>query len=136
MPVTTDTTLVINNLIQDVAYQCRVYGYCGGVSQGYFQIPFTINSGLRFTNENLMELETVSEIQTYPNPTYRYVIVSGCTENTVLQLYNLNGQLMSIPVIDRDELEVELDLEKLPTGIYILNIIQDGSIETRKIVRK
>lgn len=76
-------------------------------------------------------------ISVFPNPTIDRVVVQleERPERPDLQLYNLLGQRLELPVTGTD-LGWELNLSDLHPGMYALRIAYEGKVITRQIVKK
>ncbi len=71
-----------------------------------------------------------SKISVYPNPTNGIVYVNSKEKVNKLELYNLNGQKI------KETNSVELNLNELPKGIYILKInLENKTTQTVKVVK-
>lgn len=66
-----------------------------------------------------------------PNPTARYVQVSGCDNLTGLELYDLNGALL------QESADGQMILPELNDGCYLLQIrTLDGTFSRKLVIRK
>lgn len=76
-----------------------------------------------------------SDVKLYPNPVYSSLIIEF--ENykpigTVIRLFNLKGQVLYNAKVNNAK--TSLDLSFLDSGCYIIEIINDGFEERRKII--
>ncbi len=88
-----------------------------------------INSELSTNNHQ------ISNVNIYPNPVADKLMISA--PNAAFKqytIYNLNGQVMSRSKINTKEIEV--NVTKLSTGIYLLKLDVDQTSETHKIIKK
>ncbi len=80
-------------------------------------------------------VNTLLSGQNYPNPAndYTFVNVSEAAKGGTIEIYNLNGQLISSQAIG-NSLLVRLDLSNLDVGMYVYRIISGNtSSEARKL---
>ncbi len=77
---------------------------------------------------------TASGMAIYPNPATNKVFISGLMsgafQQSAISLYNLSGQLCSVPVIYQNGI-AEVDISHLSSGIYSIQI-QSGETVIRK----
>ncbi len=98
---------------------------CSGTSSG---IQVTITSNQKIGIENL---------SLYPNPTSGILNLKGFLKNKGslnIKIVNLLGQkLMEIPYsVNNQTIDIQLEVEHLPKGTYILEISQDEQIHSIK----
>lgn len=81
------------------------------------------------------------ESKVYPNPTSDKVIINYSVskpEKIYVEIYNENGGLMDCisdeAYSGRNDLEI--DISKYPTGMYLFDITQDGKTKTEKVVKR
>ena len=65
-----------------------------------------------------------SDIKVYPNPSYGKLSVSPTPEE--VKVYTLDGDYVG--GVDK--------VSSIPEGVYILKIIIDGEVYTKKLIRK
>lgn len=70
------------------------------------------------------ELNSIeNRINIYPNPATNLLTVEGITSTDGIEIFNLNGQkLSSVAPSKLNRQVVEIDIEKLPAGVYILSV--------------
>ncbi|HEV7779686.1 MAG TPA: T9SS type A sorting domain-containing protein [Chitinophagaceae bacterium] len=74
-------------------------------------------------------------IKVYPNPVKDVLTISGIIPQSQLQLTDAAGRIISREVATGTAQEI--DMSKLPSGIYMLQVIQDGrSIKNIKLARE
>jgi hypothetical protein len=71
----------------------------------------------------------VSEIIMYPNPAADYVQISNITEPTTVEIYSISGTLLNIEKIQSD---VQLPIS-YPSGLYLVRLIQNNQVITKKL---
>jgi flagellar hook assembly protein FlgD len=92
------------------------------------------------SQENIIESLTTFKI--YPNPATSKLFVRSIEQNDVkanITLYNMNGmQVRSYNISDKYNQVHELDINGLPTGLYIIRIIgvQGNLLKTERIIIK
>jgi len=72
----------------------------------------------------------------YPNPanTQISIVSQQITTESNISIFNVNGQeLIKQPIKNN---ETNIDISKLPKGIYILKFVTDKTVEVRKIVKE
>ncbi len=57
-----------------------------------------------------------SQIAVYPNPVEKMIYLSGVDENTQIEVVDMNG------VVVKRQLGVEIDVEDLAQGLYVLKV--------------
>jgi len=87
----------------------------------------------------LTALENVSKtdkVLLFPNPVTNVltIVTPGLDTASKLYIYNLSGQELMCQQIDQTE--IEIDLGNLLQGVYIVKIVNDKSVDTRKIIIK
>ena len=78
-------------------------------------------------NENEINLTNVT---VYPNPASGMVSISSSLAVNRIELYNLLGK----KVMESTLKTSEFDVSQLATGVYVLNIHAEKSIEVKKII--
>ena len=127
------TSGLIHNIIESVDFQ-------DGVPVGEIQAPISLHvsppSALNEVNDYQFSI--------YPNPIasgsdFKITLGSDAQKNTIIQLYTISGQLISVlyngETINNQEIVINLD-KKITKGIYIIKVINDKNIITQKIIIK
>jgi hypothetical protein len=96
----------------------------------YFYVPDTIPD----TSNLISDIEFRHNIFIYPNPTKGdvYIITQGEIINS-FSLYNINGQLL----LKSENLKTtreEINLSAFSKGVYIIKIITDNNVYSKKII--
>jgi len=77
-------------------------------------------------------------VSVFPNPTSNKVTIayqsSEIPQNTILNVYNIQGQLMLQQTIEQKT--TEIDMNSLPKGVYLLKVSSDNSVTVRRIVKE
>lgn len=82
-------------------------------------------------NKDIMGLTSV-----YPNPADQFITIENygaLVESAFVELFNINGQKMGIPVQDMGNMLI-LDVSRLSRGRYILRYNSNGQFITRKLI--
>ena len=97
----------------------------------YFNSNFSECMPLNINENNVMN----ENILVFPNPANDYLIIkSGITQPFTYQLYNIQGILQKEGEVTASQSEI--NVADLPRGMYILKILTEKQIMTRKIVLK
>lgn len=75
----------------------------------------------------------------YPNPTTDYLNLyyntATFSENTTAELYSIQGQLLQSWRLSQNNTTYMLDIQGIPPGTYVLNLIENGSLlQSEKVV--
>jgi hypothetical protein len=94
--------------------------------------PIWIKSG----NWDLVNNYNASNIKLYPNPTSNILYVNGIDDKPIRNIYLIspNGATINMNFFKKIN-TIELNLNELPTGVYILKIIFDDGIYVDKIIK-
>jgi Secretion system C-terminal sorting domain len=115
-------------------YQATDASPYSGIS--YYRLKQTdIDGKTSYSNIVLVKLaETNTEIQVFPNPSTDFINIKF-PENGKYEvaLLNSSGQFMVNPVTAAGT-EIRLNVSKMRTGVYFLQISHEGQLEVRKIV--
>lgn len=75
----------------------------------------------------------VEHIKVFPNPFMDYINVSVAQESGIIRIYNLMGKVvLNVPILSKVN---EIDMTKLPRGIYIIKIESDSEMFCKKIIK-
>jgi len=81
------------------------------------------------------EVETIQmpEVTLYPNPATGMVTLANLSpQGATLRMYNLKGKLV-LAVDQVTASTVQLDISGLPAGLYLVNIYQNGELQSKKL---
>ena len=80
-----------------------------------------------------VSVKTLPALTVSPNPAQTQVRISGLpTWEVPLTLTDISGRVrMQQRVVG---VEAQLDLRKLPSGVYFVRVMQDGSVSTRQLI--
>jgi len=100
----------------------------------YFGFEFDIDAYSCEPSVGMQEPQRDAEsLQVYPNPASSYVYVDDAFAgaNAVLEVFDLNGRMVSsVPF----EHHMKLSVDQLPRGLYLLSLIELGTRKTSKLV--
>ena len=97
-----------------------------------FKTEGGLMSHLSFANPSgISEPVANAAIQIYPNPVNSELTITTSKKIELERVFTINGQL----VIDRKASNNKIDVSKLSAGIYILELISEGSVSRTKFVK-
>ncbi|MBK7957059.1 MAG: T9SS type A sorting domain-containing protein [Bacteroidetes bacterium] len=93
-------------------------------------------------------MNIASSIQVFPNPASEYVEVEYIAKADVessVRIVGLDGRIIDTKVLSTEnqpligdtnfmKMKTRMDLSETPHGMYIVQVIQDGNVETRQLV--
>ncbi len=83
------------------------------------------------------EFDSVAEFSIYPNPTHGELVIEGAQLNKASNISILNLQGIVLEQISNvNSNEINLDLGKYPTGLYLIKIENNTSSNLFKIIKK
>lgn len=100
-----------------------------------FTIPLTLPGCAQGSSDYFEkdQQQLIEQIHLVPNPvtTTTTLLYPRAVQNAVAEIYSLNGTLMQTVNLT-DEKETQIDTSKFPQGTYILVLMKDNKIITRK----
>jgi hypothetical protein len=78
--------------------------------------------------------EISSSFEVYPNPASSYVKIQTNDFSNRIILYDLNGNMLLNKIYNQNQIELSVDF--LSSGIYVLKVINDSGFIYRKIIIK
>ena len=108
-------------------------------------MPVFNNGGLsrivKFQNISSIEPGLASaqamSVKIFPNPVHAaFTILLNVepTDDGIIHIYNMDGRLMMLQAIDDEQTSVQIS--DLPEGVYILNIMVNGHVINKRIVKQ
>jgi hypothetical protein len=73
-----------------------------------------------------------STFKVFPNPASSYVKIQANNFSNRIILYDLNGSILLNKIYNQNQIEISVDF--LSSGIYILKVINDSGFIYRKII--
>lgn len=120
------TRMRVSMKYNGVPTSCEALSY-GQVEDYTIVIGGTGREVVSTTNEN-----DLVEIKLYPNPTSSFLNISTVTENTLVKIYNMQGQT----VYNGEVKNNSLDVSNLPVGSYMLEIDFNNSKITKHFIKQ
>ncbi len=120
---TTDTTILLNNLVTEGLYWVRVRSLCRYQYYGYdstFVNPESASVGIRVSGDGVSELDADPQIGLYPNPADKVVNLS-VEEPCEVSLMDVTGRTVFTQAIKQSGNQtITLDVSTLPDGLYFV----------------
>jgi len=120
-------TLVVNDTFENEA-------------EIYFDYNFPIITDKEITTVmtplGVSEYILDSSLKIYPNPGKNFIKISGNNNLENIMLYDINGRLLQEVKILGNQIEKELSLEQLASGIYLIKVQSDKGVLLEKLVKK
>lgn len=139
------------NKVSGMSYQWYIgNNRINGATQDFYVPTINSNYSVEITNAGgcsersdvlgstigLVEQIELVAFEMYPNPTSKSMLVNfqlAKPQPVSLEINNLTGQLIKVYEIENtSEVTQLLDLENLPTGVYLLNVVIDGKVISKK----
>ena len=82
-------------------------------------------------------IQSLTKLEVYPNPTDRFLNIKASfsqQENVNIQVLNIIGQEVYRTTATGQELDINMDLEKLPVGTYMLLLQTKEGQVVRKVI--
>jgi hypothetical protein len=113
------------------------------VNHGGVLSSISITSNLMNISDSVLCSVTPVGLQTYdmgfisihPNPTSDILVITGLDEVIGTKRLEITSSIGEI-VLRKESIKEELDVKELPTGVYFLNIIHEGGVETIRFVKQ
>ena len=125
-------------------YNAYQIPYGGGAAERKLELQGVINDGdtlgtifpiEMFVGTN--QLTTNSNYLVYPNPAKDHINLHS-SQNGIMeyQIFNYEGVLVKNSIIDKKDLETQIQISDLSSGAYFIKLIQNDHIEVLKFVKK
>jgi len=75
-------------------------------------------------------------LKMYPNPTKDFIKISGNNNLEKITLYDINGRLLQEVKITGNQIEKEISLQQLTSGIYLIKVHSDKGMLLEKLVKE
>jgi hypothetical protein len=127
-PYNISLVITIGGFVSDLALKEYFLFTCE--SQNGFSVYGDITTNI------LEPTTTTNKIQTniYPNPSRSKIIITHQTDSPVtISIYSLNGHQVTEPMF-YDQKQMELNLDHLPAGVYLIEIVSSNGIEFKKLI--
>jgi hypothetical protein len=110
----------------------------GSIVSEQASYTFTVNGNrnlvAQFSGTGVEEYEDESIIALYPNPVEEKLVAKSLVAIRQCEVYSISGQLILSVTNCSDRLEVPL--EGLPQGVYLVKMVTDKFVRTKKFVKK
>ncbi|GJM64349.1 fibronectin type III domain-containing protein [Persicobacter diffluens] len=130
---------------QGLGFEIQASGSCAG--NGEIKIITTIEAdGVAKSDELTIEIknqggncgalaagEAVPQFTVSPNPTTGVINVDTKGEDFIIRLFNTGGRLVHSGAYAGGQ---PVDIRHLPAGVYILNVLSEGQVAAKKIIKK
>lgn len=86
-------------------------------------------------NTNGLGINESSSFKVYPNPAFEKIAIVNLSEQNVMKdvkITNTTGQV--VKSIFTNESSLEIDIADLPSGVYFIQIIQNGQLNVKKLM--
>ncbi len=78
-------------------------------------------------------MSNLLDISVFPNPSADNITII-IPQKAIIEILNIEGQI--IETIKNDEIKTTIDLKNLSCGVYIIRVITDKGIATRKLIKQ
>ncbi|WP_303317769.1 T9SS type A sorting domain-containing protein [Flavivirga abyssicola] len=91
---------------------------------------------IKIYDNSLLSIPDIeNEVSMAPNPVENVLTLTNIPVNSEMKLYNVLGTEFMVKKVDNGN-RVNLEMSGLSSGVYILKILDDNRIFTRKIIKK
>lgn len=110
---------------------------CNGTDIGWFVDEITIYNCSAALSVNEFD-QMLDGVQIYPNPTNGLITVQKTNEINLVsaKLYDINGRLLKDIDLSEMNLEKQIDISKLASGIYIISVKSDNSSGVMRLIKQ
>ena len=93
---------------------------------------------LHFSSQLLNVSDTrLTGLEIYTNPSSKTIVIKGQLEaQTKVQLYDIQGRLVSATVLDRNNTEHIINVSELSAGVYVVQMQNTSGSRTEKVILK
>ncbi len=90
-------------------------------------------------SENSDLLFTIRSIELYPNPVNNGILYVNCPvsmeeQKYLVEIYSINGQLISSKLYEAVNSQITLNVSRLTKGTYLLKLSNDSQVETNSFI--
>jgi hypothetical protein len=106
------------------------------VSFGFINTPLFFCLDDLETNDGPLSVAYKTQLNTfsvYPNPSKESVVLKNA-ENSLVEIYDFSGRMVMSEFIHQSEQMI--NIQHLPNGIYTLNRISDGKIQSQRLLKQ
>ena len=116
-----------NDVASGTTYAYAVRSVCAG---GESELSNTVNG-----TTTGMESYNNESVHVYPNPAHSTLTVEAGSRIREIAIYDVTGRAVIVETMCTSSLQWDIDVNSLTDGIYILNIVTDGGVQTTKFVK-
>lgn len=86
---------------------------------------------------SIYETDQTLDASVYPNPADEEVNIEFHAElnDVSLRIQNIIGQQMYFKEVKPKEMQVKIDIRNFPSGVYIISVLNDSGMTTRKFIK-
>ncbi|CAN5720591.1 hypothetical protein BH23THE1_BH23THE1_35830 [soil metagenome] len=82
-----------------------------------------------------------SKLYVFPNPSFGSISIKKLNDNqlsvgTMIRIYNTIGETVFSKTTNDQRLTIEVSLDHLPTGVYLIELIEDNTIYIEKFIKQ
>ena len=116
------------NVTAGTTYSYAVKTVCGGGESGFSS---TVN-GTATTGVSSYD---GTEVRVFPNPVHNVLTVEAGSRIREIAIYDVTGRAVIVGANNYSPVRWDLNVTSLTDGIYILNVVTDGGVQTTKFVK-
>jgi PKD repeat protein len=90
------------------------------------------------SNNTSLENETIASLQVFPNPAQgeiQIVLPQQTVKTAQLRIFSINGQLLYEETLPTGAMNTQLDISKLPSGVYTMELQEGDTILRTRFIR-
>lgn len=76
-----------------------------------------------------------AEVHIFPNPAHNTLTVESASRIREIAVYDVTGRAVIVETLRATSLQWDINVTSLNDGIYILNVVTDGGVQTTKFVK-
>jgi len=129
MTMVMGTSKVLEDLEPSTTYYFFIKSFCGPVIGEYTE-------GVAFTTQTASGVNEYgfNSLRVYPNPALNSITINSGSVIDTAVLYTITGQKVLTQNIAGTD--ATLNVEKLPAGIYLLDLSSEGAVKTVKVIKQ
>jgi hypothetical protein len=97
------------------------------------QFASTVTQAFCVNNITSVENNAVNNVRLYPNPANDFVFIEGLENNSLLNVFDINGKLIFSTVVNSDK--QTLDVSNYIQGIYFVTFSNANNTQTIKLIK-
>ncbi|MDI3320680.1 CARDB domain-containing protein [Pinibacter soli] len=101
----------------------------------YYRLKMVdINGAFTYSDIKQVKFETEFVMQVYPNPAQQFIRVKGIEANGTIQIISIEGKVMQ--QLTTTAINMQIDLSKLPRGIYVIQYKNKNQQQQQMIIKQ